>query len=133
LLATVGLCVAFLASMMYLFQAHRLRTKAPPGQGLRLLSLERLEAMNRRAVFLSFPLLTAGMIAGVVLIARGSESVGWADPRVLGTFALWGVFALLLVLRFGHHLRGRQVAMMTIAAFVMLLGCLAISHAGGTP
>jgi len=133
LLATVGLCVAFLASMMYLFQAHRLRTKAPPGQGLRLLSLERLEAMNRRAVFLSFPLLTAGMIAGVVLIVRGSESVGWADPRVLGTFALWGVFALLLVLRFGHHLRGRQVALMTIAAFVMLLGCLAISHAGGGP
>ena len=133
LLATVGLCVAFLASMMYLFQAHRLRTKAPPGQGLRLLSLERLEAMNRRAVFLSFPLLTAGMIAGVVLIARGSESVGWADPRVLGTFALWGVFALLLVLRFGHHLRGRQVALMTIAAFLMLLVCLAISHAGGAP
>ena len=50
--------------MMYLFQAHRLRAKTPPGQGLRLLSLERLEAMNRRAVYLSFPLLTAGVIAG---------------------------------------------------------------------
>ena len=114
LLATVGLCIAFLASMMYLFQAHRLRTKAPPGQGLRLLSLERLEAMNRRAVFLSFPLLTAGMVAGVVLIVRGSETVGWADPRVLGAFILWGVFALLLYLRFGRHLRGRQLALMTI-------------------
>lgn len=133
LLATVGLCIAFLASMMYLFQAHRLRTKAPPGQGLRLLSLERLEAMNRRAVFLSFPLLTAGMVAGVVLIVRGSETVRWADPRVLGTFILWGVFALLLYLRFGRHLRGRQLALMTIVAFAMLLACLTVSHAGGTP
>lgn len=131
LLATVGLCVAFLASLMYLIQAHRLRTKAPPGQGLRLFSLERLEEMNRRAIVLAFPLLTAGMLAGVVLIVQGSDSVGWTDPRVLGTAALWFVFALLLYLRFAQHLRGRQVALMTILAFVMLLCCIVLSHSQG--
>ncbi|MFO0846595.1 MAG: cytochrome c biogenesis protein CcsA [Gemmataceae bacterium] len=128
LLATVGVCVGFLASLMYLIQAHRLRTKAPPGQGLRLLSLERLEAMNRRALVLAFPLLTAGMIAGAVLIARGSDTVGWTDPRVLGTVILWLVFGLLLYLRFAVHLRGRQVAFLTILAFLMLLGCVVVSH-----
>jgi ABC-type transport system involved in cytochrome c biogenesis permease subunit len=96
LLATIGVCIGFLASLMYLIQAHRLRTKAPPGQGLRLLSLERLEAMNRRALVLAFPLLTAGVLAGVVLLVQGSDSVGWADLRVLGTLGLWCVFALLL-------------------------------------
>jgi ABC-type transport system involved in cytochrome c biogenesis permease subunit len=128
LLATVGVCIGFLASLMYLIQAHRLRTKAPPGQGLRLLSLERLEAMNRRAIVLAFPLLTAGVLAGVVLIVQGSDTVGWTDPRVLGTAALWVVFALLLYLRFAQHLRGRRAALLTIAAFVLLLCCLAISH-----
>jgi ABC-type transport system involved in cytochrome c biogenesis permease subunit len=128
LLATVGVCVGFLASLMYLIQAHRLRTKAPPGQGLRLLSLERLEAMNRRAIVLTFPLLTAGVLAGVVLLAQGSDTVGWTDPRVLGTAVLWVVFALLLYLRFAQHLRGRPAALMTIAAFVLLLCCLAVSH-----
>ncbi len=127
LLATVGVCVGFLASLMYLIQAHRLRTKAPPGQGLKLLSLERLEAMNRRALLLAFPLLTAGMIAGMVLIAR-SESVGWTDPRVLGTMVLWIVFALLLFLRFAQHLRGRQVAFLTIVAFLLLLVCVVLAH-----
>src|SRR5262249_55544818 len=102
--------------------------KTPPGRGLRLLSLERLEAMNRRAVVLAFPLLTAGVLAGVVLLVRGSDAVGWTDPRVLGTLALWAAFAVLLVLRFGHHLRGRQVALLTILAFAMLLVCLAIAH-----
>ena len=40
------------------------------GQGLRLLSLERLEAMNRRAIILAFPLLTAGLLVGVVLLVQ---------------------------------------------------------------
>lgn len=128
LLATIGVCIAFLASLMYLFQAQRLRTKTPPGQGLRLLSLERLESMNRRAVVLAFPLLTAGMLAGVVLLVQGSDVVGWTDPRVLSTGLLWVVFAVLLYLRLGRHLRGRQVALFTIAAFVVLLCCLVISH-----
>jgi ABC-type transport system involved in cytochrome c biogenesis permease subunit len=136
LLATVGVCVGFLASLMYLFQAHRLRAKLPPGEGIRLLSLERLEAMNRRAIVLAFPLLTAGILAGVVMIVRGSELVGWTDPRVLSTGALWLAFAVLLYLRLGHHLRGRQVALWTIVAFVILLGCMVLAHPlpeGGVP
>jgi ABC-type transport system involved in cytochrome c biogenesis permease subunit len=127
LLATIGICVGFLASLMYLIQAHRLRVKTPPGRGLRLLSLERLEAMNRRAIVLAFPLLTAGLLAGVLLMLD-SELVGWNDPLVLGSLALWGSFVLLLFLRYGRHVRGRQVALLTIAAFVMLLCCLALSH-----
>ncbi len=128
LLATVGVCIGFVASLMYLFQAHRLRTKARPGQGLRLLSLERLEEMNRRAIVGAFPLLTAGMLAGVVLLVKGSDTVTWTDPRVLGTGILWLVSVLLLYLRYGYHLRGRQVALMTIVTFFLLLCCLALSH-----
>jgi ABC-type transport system involved in cytochrome c biogenesis permease subunit len=127
LLATVGVCVGFLASLMYLIHAHRLRTKAAPGVGLKILSLERLEAMNRRAIVLSFPLLTAGMLAGAVLMLS-SDQVGWADPRVAATVVLWLVFGLMLYLRFGRHARGRPMAFMTIAVFALLLCCLAISH-----
>jgi ABC-type transport system involved in cytochrome c biogenesis permease subunit len=128
LLAWIGVSVGFVASLMYLFQAHRLRTKAPPGQGLRLLSLERLEAMNRHAIVLAFPLLTAGILAGVVLLVQGRSTVTWSDPRVLATVGLWLAFGMMLYLRLGHHLRGRQVALMTIMTFVVLLCCLALSH-----
>lgn len=127
LLATVGFCVGFLSSVMYLLQAYRLRTKAPPGQGLKLLSLERLEIMNRRALVVAFPLLTAGMIAGAVLLARGSV-LNWYDVRVLATGLLWVVFAVVLYLRFARNLRGRQVAVITIVAFLLLLLCVAIPH-----
>lgn len=128
ILAAVGVCVGFIASCMYLFQAHRLKAKALPGQGLALPSLERLEQMNRRALTLSFPLLTAGMILGVVLLIR--EASGWNDPRVLTSIPLWLVFLLLVYLRFGLHLRGRRMALWTIAAFVLLILTLIMPHMG---
>jgi ABC-type transport system involved in cytochrome c biogenesis permease subunit len=127
LLAAVGLCVGFLASLMYLVQAHRLRAKTLPGHGVRLWSLERIEAMNRRAILLAFPLLTAGMIVGIVLMLQENLS-GWSDPRVLASVALWLTFALLLYLRFGYHLRGRPAALLTIVTFLLLIGCLSVPH-----
>jgi ABC-type transport system involved in cytochrome c biogenesis permease subunit len=127
-LAAVGVCVGFVASVMYLVQAHRLREKMLPGQGVRLPSLERLEMMNRRALTLAFPLLTAGMLLGVVLLWR--EAVGWGDPRVLASIPLWVVLALLVYLRFGLHLRGRPMAVLTILAFVLLLVTLVMQHTG---
>jgi ABC-type transport system involved in cytochrome c biogenesis permease subunit len=130
LLAAVGLCVGFLASMMYLVQAHRLRSKVLPGQGLRLWSLERIEAMNRRAIVLAFPLLTAGMLLGGILMLQENVS-GWSDPRLLASAVLWLTFALLVYLRYGYHLRGRQVALLTILTFALLVCCLALSHPVG--
>jgi ABC-type transport system involved in cytochrome c biogenesis permease subunit len=129
--ATIGMCVAFLASLMYLFQARRLRAKIPPGRGLHLLSLERLEEMNRRAITLAFPLLTVGVLLGAAMMTRVANSLAWTDPRVISTGVLWLAFAVLLQLRYGRWLRGRQVAIGTIAAFALLIVCLALSHPVG--
>jgi ABC-type uncharacterized transport system permease subunit len=136
LLAAVGVCVGCIASVMYLVQARRLRLKTLPGHGPRLLSLERLEEMNRRALTIAFPLLTAGMLIGVALMIQDAAQLhGWTDPRVLSTVALWLVFALLVYLRYGVHLRGRRVAQLTILAFAVLLVTLVVPHTlpGGAP
>jgi len=134
LLAAVGLCVGFLASLMYLYQAHLLRTKQP-SHGPRMLSLERLEMMNRRAIVVSFPLLTIGMILGVGLMV--DEPRQWTlDPRVLSAFVLWPTFGLLVYLRFATHLAGRSIALWTIVTFGLLVGSLILQHPvgqGGTP
>lgn len=129
LLAAVGVCVGFLASLMYLIQAHRLRAKTLPGQGIKLLNLERLEDMIRRAIILAFPLMTAGVAIGAILTLKSTDPVAsWTDPRVIGTGILWVAFALLIYLRYGFHLRGRKLAVLTIFTFVLLVGCLALAH-----
>ena len=136
LLAAVGTFVGFFASVMYLVHARRLKSKSLPGQGPKLLSLERLEEMNRRAIVLAFPLLTAGVVIGMALLAQSSTPVrSWADPRVLAAIALWLVFAVLLYVRYSLHVRGRRVAILTIVAFVLLVVTLAVPHTlgGGGP
>lgn len=138
LLAAVGVTVGFLASLMYLVQAHRLKAKVLPGEGMRLLSLERLEQMNRRAINWAFPLLTAGVLVGIVLMIHQPRQpfADWKDPRILGTAILWLVYVILLYLRYGFHVRGRRVALLTIVAFGLLLVTLASAHTvvtGGNP
>ena len=130
LLAAVGVCVGFLAGVMYLVQARRLRTKKPLRWGLRLLSLEKLEQMNRRAVDLAFPLLTGGLVIGLVLMLQ-QPLPHWNDHRVLGAGVLWLAFLVLLVLRYGWRLRGRAFALLTIAAFLLLVLSLVLPHPTG--
>jgi ABC-type transport system involved in cytochrome c biogenesis permease subunit len=137
LLAAVGVCIAFLASVVYLFHAYLLGAKVLPRQGRKLFSLERLEAMNRSALNLAFPLLTLGACLGIGLLVEGYDSLAsWADPKLVSTVLLWLVLALLLYLRYGAHLGGRRLALLTVLAFALLLVTLASSHdlaPGGGP
>ncbi len=74
------------------------------------------------------------MLFGVLLMAREADEIAtWTDPRVLSTLLLWLVFLLVLYVRFALHLRGRQVAVLTVVAFGLLLVTLALPHmnAGG--
>ena len=127
LLAAVGVSVGFLASLMYLVQARRLRNKVNPGRVVPLFSLERLETMNRRALNLAFPLLTAGLLVGLLIVRHGIGE-NWLSLKVVSTAGLWVVFLVLLYLRYGTHVPSRRLAMLSIAAFGLLLVALATSH-----
>lgn len=136
LLAAVGVSVGCIASVMYLIQSDRLRRKRSPLGGMNLLSLERLELMNRRAVNLAFPLLTLGLLLGMVLLRQyHGLAENWLSLKVLGTVGLWAVFCVLLYLRYSAHVSGRRLAWLTIATFGLMLAVLLAAHpfAGDSP
>ena len=129
LLAAVGVSVGFLASVMYLVQAGRLKAKRSPLGGLKLLSLERLEAMNRHAVNVAFPLLSVGLLLGVVLLRHGADLAdNLFSVKILGTLGLWAVFGVLLYLRYGANVSGRRLALGTTVAFALLVLVLVSTH-----
>ncbi len=127
--AAVGVSVGFMASVMYLVQARRLRNKVNPRRVVPMLNLERLEAMNRRAVNVAFPLLTAGLLLGALLLRHDKASAAdWLSPKVLSTAGLWVVFLVLMYLRYAAHARGRRLALLSVAAFALTLVALAAAH-----
>jgi len=129
LFAAVGISVGFLASVMYLIQASRLRAKANPLVGIELLSLERLEEMNRRAINLAFPMLTVGLLLGGVLLRQYHDlAENWLSVKVLGTIGLWLVFLVLLYLRYATHVPGRRLARLTLLVFAIMVLVLASAH-----
>ena len=133
LASSIGITVGFLASLMYLLQSRRLRLKQSPIGGMRLLSLERLETMNRRGINFAFPLLSVGLLLGAIRAPMSGEALGWTQVKILGTIVLWGVALLLMYLRYGAHLAPRRLAIWTLAAFGLMMITLVWSHpfAGG--
>ena len=133
LAASIGVSVAFLASVMYLVQTRRIKNRVNPGRVAPLLSLERLEGMNRSAVNWSFPLLTAGLLVGTLLL-RTESAENLLSVKVLSTAGLWVVFLVLLYLRYATSVPARRLAALSIIAFGLLLIALLASHpflAGG--
>ncbi|MGP0063620.1 MAG: inner membrane protein YpjD [Isosphaeraceae bacterium] len=125
-------CVAFFAGLMYLAQMRRLKAKRPSRTGLALPSLEQSERINRGAISIAFPLLTFGLLIGMILsLASQTESPGsatapihvlrWTDPKVLSALMMWLVFAVLLHARFRPAMRGRSMMVLTIVAFSFLV------------
>jgi ABC-type uncharacterized transport system permease subunit len=126
LAGAVSTCVAFAAGLMYLVQANRLKHKRRPRFGFALPSLEQSERLNRGAITLAFPLLTFGLLIGVILdlaTRRGAAGMplSWTDPKVVSATLMWLVFAVLLHARFRPAMRGRSVMLLTILAFAFLV------------
>ncbi len=121
-------CLAFAAGLMYLAQMRRLKSKRPGRFGIALPSLEQSERVNRGAITAAFPLLTFGLLIGMVLSVEARRfwpeaglTLSWSDPKVVSALGMWFVFAVLLHARFRPALRGRSVMMLTIVAFAFLV------------
>ena len=123
-----GVLLGFVLSMMYLVQHRRLKHKQAGQSGMLLPSLEKLSRLNWWAVVLTVPLLTLGMLTGVILglLAQdGDAAFSFRDPVVVVSGAVWLIAVVLFVylLQTGRHL-GKQVAWRTLWAFGLLLATI---------
>ena len=123
-LGTLGAAVAAIAGGMYLYVQSRLKRKVEMGTLGRLASLETLERLIVRASTLGFTLLTIGLVSGVVILldgdAAGSQA-GWYAWKIALAAGAWGVYALLMNVRYATTFRGARAAWLSIAGLVLLL------------
>ena len=122
LLASAGLAlmgVAGLAGLFYLVEHRRLKAKRAVG-GVRLPSLEALDRVNIVALAVGFPLLTLGVVTGMLWLRTATGQLWMATPHEAWTLVAWAIYAGLVGARFAAHQGARQAAASAVASFAFL-------------
>jgi ABC-type uncharacterized transport system permease subunit len=134
LLAYAALCFSLLSSIFYLIQERRIKSKVKPGNARRwapldwLPPLDTLERLALATLEFGFPCMTVGLLIGFVLVQETSVGASYfLDPNILASFAMWIVYATLLLLRLGIGLRGRKAAYVSGGALVAMMAVWAVN------
>jgi ABC-type transport system involved in cytochrome c biogenesis permease subunit len=118
ILAFGAFALAFVAGAMYLLQERQLKTRKFTSSFLLLPSIEQLEVISYRLIVLGFVMLTAGMVGGMV----SYRIVGhWTVPKIVWSWAVWLMYALLLAAHQFWSARGRKAVVASMLAFAFLL------------
>jgi ABC-type transport system involved in cytochrome c biogenesis permease subunit len=114
------LALAALAGLLFLIEHRRLKAKRPARSRLRLPSLEALDRANVTALTVGFPLLTLGVVAGVLWNQTASGEFWRATAHEIASLVAWVVYAVLVAFRVGVNQGSRQAAISTVGGFVLL-------------
>lgn len=122
LVGTMVITFGLATGLMYLVQSYRLKHKWKSKRGFRLPSLEYLQSLNRLCLFVSFAMLAAGLLSGIVLNLNRSGHIAWLSGGIVFTFALcaWSLVAVLIELATYRTFGGKRTAYLAVANFVFL-------------
>jgi ABC-type uncharacterized transport system permease subunit len=137
LIAYVALGFSMLASVLYLLQERRIKSKPrarmlsdastrwAPQYALLLDWLPPLDTLERIAhatLEFGFPCMTVGLVIGSVLAQETALGAAYfLDPKIIAAFVSWVVYVVLLLVRRSAGLRGRKAAYLTGMVFVVMI------------
>jgi ABC-type uncharacterized transport system permease subunit len=114
LAAFAGFTLAAALSALYLWQERRLKSRAPDILRLRLPPLASLERLARRTVAVSLPLLTLGLVAGLVRMRQQRDGFDALEAVTLLTWLVYGSFVVL-------HPSGRRASYFALGGFALVI------------
>lgn len=112
--------LAFVAGIMYLIQEREIKAKRTGAMYHRLPSLNVLDTINYYCLSIGFPLMTLGIITGMVYAWIYLGRYWRWDPKEVWSLILWLVYAALLHQRLTVGWRGRKAAVMSMVGFLVL-------------
>lgn len=125
--ANAGFFFGAVSNGLYLFQGTQLKRHKTSRLSRRLPSLATLQNIGRRAIALSFPVYTAGLLLGIIRAVQVDVSGWWLDPRIMMSGLVLFTFAVYLVIVYRADISSRFAAWVAItgAGFVVILAVLA--------
>jgi len=121
LAAYAALVVSLLASLLYLIQERRLKSKSSRLRFLPPLDtpLETIDQIALRTLLFGLPCMTAGLLIGSVIAQANYGARYFSDPKILLTFGLWIAYVAMIFIRRASGLRGRRAVY--LSSFVILV------------
>jgi len=117
--------VAFCCAVFYLVQNRLLKSKKLRGMFRRLPPLQMVDSLAFHLAAVGFPMLTLGIITGVVGVQRAVVRPGEPAGRLIVAGLTWVIYAVYLLSRTAAHWRGKR------SNWILIAGAVAIVLATG--
>lgn len=134
--ASFGL--AAVIGVTYVLQFKEIKAKHLHYFFTRLPSLQVLDVMNSRAVFIGWVLMSAGLLSGAMWIGQAQtiapedprvQAMSLADPKIFVALISWVVYTFALVARRTIGWRGKRSAYLSAVGFaIVLLNFVPVSY-----
>jgi ABC-type uncharacterized transport system permease subunit len=121
LAAYTALLFSLIASVLYLAQERRLKSKEGIGFLAWLPPLETMDRIAYLSLLIGFPCMTLGLLAGSLIAQLSVGAAYFLDPKVLLSFGMWGLYVLMLLVRRSTGLRGRRAIYLSSVVFLVVL------------
>jgi ABC-type uncharacterized transport system permease subunit len=114
LAAFAGFTLAAALASLYLWEETRLKSRSADILRLRLPPLQALERLAARTIAISLPLLTLGLVAGVVRLRQDGKGL---DALEILTFVTWLLYGGIVLARPS----GRRAAYLALGGFALVI------------
>lgn len=133
LAATFTVSIGFVAGVLYLIEARRLKRKKFSVRRFSFPSLEKLQNASERTLIVSTCLQGLGVLSGVVINLSAQTQrdavIQWTDPVVWSSslLFLWLVAALVFSWLYKPARYGQKAAYLVVASFLFLIMALTMA------
>jgi len=121
LAAYATLFVSLVASVLYLIQERRLKSKSLATARIKLPPLETIDSIALKSLLFGLPCMTAGLLIGSLLAQITYGSAYFRDPKILLAFAMWLAYVGMIYIRRSSGLRGRRAVYLSSFVFMVVL------------
>ena len=119
--ANAGFAFGAVSSALYLYQTTQLKRHHTSKVSRRLPSLATLQMVARRAIAISFPVYTAGLLLGVIRAMQVDVEYWWLDPRIMVSGLAWAVFATYLAMVYRQEVSLRTASVTALIGFAIVV------------
>ena len=120
LLGYTALSLSAVYGLLYLMLYHEIKSSRFGMVYSRLPNLEMLETMSHRAEVFGFVMLSVAILIGVVWLPVVFKDISYLDPKLIGTIAIWCLYALALMAKRKAGWQGRKTMIVSLVGFAFV-------------